>query len=59
MVRERNDGDVVIEYKGIAPASRKFVKDARVNQTAIADNKILGPLLECELASVRRVFMCG
>jgi hypothetical protein len=45
LVRETNDGDVVIEYKGVALVSRPFVKDARVSQAAIADNKILGPLL--------------
>ena len=44
-VRETNDGDVVIEYTGAALPGRQFVKDARVNQAAIADNKILGPLL--------------
>lgn len=44
-VRETNEGEVVIEYKGVALAARKFIKDARVNQAAIADNKILGPLL--------------
>lgn len=45
-VRETNDGDVVIEYKGVALPARQFVKDARVSQGAIADNKILDPLLE-------------
>ena len=45
VVRETNDGDVVIEYKGVALPARQFVKDARVSQGAIADNKILGPLL--------------
>jgi hypothetical protein len=40
-----HEGEVVIEYKGVALASRQFVKDARVCQGAIADNKILGPLL--------------
>lgn len=45
VVRETNDGEVVIEYKGVALAARQFVKDARVSQAAIADNKILGPLL--------------
>ena len=45
VVRETNDGDVVIEYKGVALVARPFVKDARVSQAAIADNKILGPLL--------------
>jgi hypothetical protein len=44
-VRETNDGEVVIEYKGVALVARKFIKDARVNQAAIADNEILGPLL--------------
>lgn len=45
VVRETNAGDVVIEYKGVALPARQFVKDARVSQGAIADNKILGPLL--------------
>jgi hypothetical protein len=45
LVRETNDGEVVIEFKGVALPARKFVKDARVNQAAVADNKILGPLL--------------
>jgi hypothetical protein len=45
LVRETNDGEVVIEYKGVALPARKFVKDARVNQAAVADNKILGSLL--------------
>lgn len=45
VVRETNDGEVVIEFKGVALPARQFVKDARVSQGAIADNKILGPLL--------------
>lgn len=44
-VSETNDGGVLIEYKGVALAARKFIKDARVNQAAIADNKILGSIL--------------
>jgi hypothetical protein len=35
----------VIEFKGVPLPSRQFVKDPRVSQGAIADNKILGPLL--------------
>lgn len=45
VVRETHEGEIVIEYKGVALASRQFVKDARVSQGAIADDKILGPLL--------------
>jgi hypothetical protein len=45
LVRETNDGEVVIEYKGVALPARKFEKDARMNQAAVADNKILGLLL--------------
>ena len=46
VVRETNDGDVVIELEGVALAARPSVKDARVSQGAIADNEILGPPLE-------------
>lgn len=45
VVRETSDGEVIIEYKGAALPARQFAKDARVSQAAIADNKILGPLL--------------
>jgi len=31
--------------KDVALPARRFVEDARVSQAAIADNKILGPLL--------------
>jgi hypothetical protein len=34
LVRETNDGEVAIEYKGVALPARKFVKDARVSQSA-------------------------
>jgi hypothetical protein len=44
-VRSEPTFDVVIEYKGVALPARQFVKDARVSQGAIADNKLLGPLL--------------
>jgi hypothetical protein len=45
LVRQTNDGKVVIECKGAALPARAFAKDARVAQAAIADNKVLGPLL--------------
>jgi hypothetical protein len=45
VVRETNEGEVVIEHKGVALPARKFIKDARVSQAAIADNKLLGPIL--------------
>ena len=44
-MRETNGGEVVIEYKGVSLPARPFAKDARVSQGAVADNKILGPLL--------------
>jgi hypothetical protein len=45
VVRETSDGTVVIEHGGSALPARAFAKDARVTQAAIADNKILGPML--------------
>jgi hypothetical protein len=45
VARESNDGDVLIAHKGVALPARKFIKDARVSQAAIADNKLLGPIL--------------
>lgn len=45
LVRETHDGMVVILFKGKALPARAFVKDARVAQGAIADNKVLGAAL--------------
>lgn len=45
LVRETNEGLVVIEFKGVALPARAFVKEARVDQGAIADGKMLGAAL--------------
>jgi hypothetical protein len=45
MVSETHDGSVVIEYQGTTLPACAFEKDRRVSQGAIADNKVLGPLL--------------
>jgi hypothetical protein len=45
LVIESHDGGVTIEYKGQALPARAFAKDARVEQGAIADNKILAAVL--------------
>jgi hypothetical protein len=43
LVRETEDGEVVIEHKGVALPARAFEKDARVRQGAIVDNKVSPP----------------
>lgn len=45
LVRETEDGEVVIEHKGVALPARAFEKDARVRQGAIVDNKVLAAAL--------------
>jgi hypothetical protein len=45
LVSEDGEGAVVIEYKGAALPARAFEKDRRVSQGAIADHKVLGPVL--------------
>jgi hypothetical protein len=45
LVRETNEGTVVIEFKGTALPARAFFKEARVDQGAIADSKVLGAAL--------------
>jgi hypothetical protein len=44
-VREFEDGEVVIEHKGIALPARPFIKDARVRQGEVVANKVLGAAL--------------
>jgi len=46
LVREAGDGELAFEFNGTALPARAFVKDARVTQGDIADNKLLGPVLE-------------
>lgn len=46
VVIESHDGAVTIEYKGQALPARAFVKDARILQGAIADNKVLSAVLD-------------
>ena len=41
LVRELEDGEVVIEHKGVALPARAFVKDARVRQGELVENKVL------------------
>jgi hypothetical protein len=45
LVREPEDGEVVIEHKGIALPTQAFAKDDRVRQGAIVDNKMLAAAL--------------
>lgn len=45
VVRETNEGEVTIEYKGVALPARPFAKDARVEQAAIVENKLLDAAL--------------
>jgi transposase len=45
LVREDDGGQVFIEYRGATLAARAFPKDARVHQSAIVDNKLLGHTL--------------
>jgi hypothetical protein len=45
LARETNDGAVTIEHKGVALPARAFPKDARVDQAAIVENKVLSAAL--------------
>jgi hypothetical protein len=44
-VRELENGEVVIEYKGTVLPARAFPKESRVRQGAIVENKLLGHTL--------------
>lgn len=45
LVREDESGHVSIEYRGTTLPARAFAKDARVDQGAIVDNKLIGHTL--------------
>ena len=45
LVRETNDGEVLIDYKGDALPARAFPKNGCVTQGAIVENKVLAPAL--------------
>ena len=45
-MRETEDGPVVIEHNGVALPARAFVKDARVTQGDMVNNKALSVALQ-------------
>jgi Helix-turn-helix domain len=45
LVRETEDGIVVIEHKGVPLPARAFAKDARARQGDVVPNKVLAPAL--------------